>query len=328
MAMSNKPVAGGFSPVWFLIIASLIALGAIPLVLPQVWVSLVAEMLIMALAGCALNLMLGYAGMVSFGPAGLYGVGAYTTALLLVKWNAPFAVAMLAAPFMAALVGLVVGWFCVRRSAVYFALLTLAFSQIIWTIIFQWYDVTNGDNGIASIPLPEALYAITNVYYFCLTIVLICIVVLWRIVNSPFGATLQAIRENPVRTEFIAVPVRRYQLAAFVISSFFLGIAGSLFSVFSGSAFPAYAHWAKSTDMLVICLLGGIHNFAGPVVGSVVYMLIINVLSKNTAYSMFFLGIILMILVLYMRNGIVGFATEKLLRFGKRSSSGNGEVQP
>ena len=327
MAMPNGAVVSRFYSSGYWIVALLIALGAIPVLLPQVWVSLAAEMLIMALAGCALNLMLGYAGMVSFGPAGLYAVGAYTTALLLTKWNAPFAVAMLAAPFMAAFVGLAVGWFCVRRSAVYFALLTLAFSQIIWTIIFQWYDVTNGDNGIASIPLPEPLYAISNVYYFCLTIVLVCILVLWRIVHSPFGATLQAIRENPVRTEFIAVPVRRYQLAAFVISSFFLGIAGSLFSVFSGSAFPAYAHWAKSTDMLVICLLGGIHNFAGPIVGSAVYMLIINVLSKNTAYSMFFLGVILMILVLYMRNGIVGFAVERFLRFTNRPKAGSGEAQ-
>jgi branched-chain amino acid transport system permease protein len=281
-------------------------------------VSLINEMLIMALAGCALNLMLGYGGMVSFGPAGLYAVGAYATAILLTKYGAPFFVAVLAAPVIAALVGAIVGWFCVRRSAVYFALLTLAFAQIIWTIIFEWYDFTNGDNGIVSIPIPEILYVGSNIYYFSLAIVAVCIFVLWRIVNSPFGATLQAIRENPMRTEFIAVPVRRYQLAAFVISSFFLGIAGSLFCVFAGSVFPDYAHWVKSTDMLVVCLLGGIYNFAGPIVGSAVYILISKVISKNTTYWMFFLGIIIVFLVLYMRNGMVGFAAEKIFRFRNR----------
>ena len=301
-------------------VVALIILLALPFFLRASWLSLVNEMLIMALAGCALNLMLGYGGMVSFGPAGLYAVGAYTTAILLTRYGLPFAVAVLLAPVVAAMVGVIVGWFCVRRSAVYFALLTLAFAQIIWTIIFEWYDFTGGDNGIVSIPIPDTLFSITHSYYFNLTIVLFCIFLLWKIVHSPFGTTLQAIRENPLRTEFIAVHVRRYQLAAFVISSFFLGVSGSLFCVFAGSVFPDYAHWAKSTDMLVICLLGGIYNFAGPIVGSVVYIFISKIISKNTTYWMFFLGVIVVILVLYMRNGIVGFATEKLSQIRDRSN--------
>lgn len=308
---------------WMILV--LLALLLVPFVFSQSMVSLINEMLIMALAGCALNLMLGYGGMVSFGPAGLYAVGAYATAILLTKYGAPFFVAVLAAPVVAAIVGAVVGWFCVRRSAVYFALLTLAFAQIIWTVIFEWYDFTNGDNGIVSIPIPEILYSIRNSYYFSLTIATVCIFVLWRIVHSPFGATLQAIRENPLRTEFIAVPVRKYQLAAFVISSFFLGIAGSLFCVFAGSVFPDYAHWVKSTDMLVVCLLGGIYNFAGPIVGSGVYILISKVIAKNTTYWMFFLGIIIVFLVLYMRNGMVGFAAEKISRWRNRLDESNGE---
>jgi branched-chain amino acid transport system permease protein len=309
------------------VILVLLFLLIIPFVFSQSSVSLINEMLIMALAGCALNLMLGYGGMVSFGPAGLYAVGAYATAILLTRYGAPFFVAVLAAPVVAAIVGAIVGWFCVRRSAVYFALLTLAFAQIIWTIIFEWYSFTNGDNGIVSIPIPEVLYSIRNIYYFSLAIVAVCIFVLWRIVHSPFGATLQAIRENPLRTEFIAVPVRRYQLAAFVISSFFLGIAGSLFCVFAGSVFPDYAHWVKSTDMLVVCLLGGIYNFAGPIVGSGVYILISKVISKNTTYWMFFLGIIIVFLVLYMRNGMVGFAAGKIFRLRNRLDDGKREEE-
>jgi len=297
----------------------IIFLLALPFFLRPIWVSLVNEMLIMALAGSALNLMLGYGGMVSFGPAGLYAVGAYTTAILLTRYGLPFPLAVLSAPLAAAAVGLIVGWFCVRRSAVYFALLTLAFAQIIWTIIFEWYDVTRGDNGIVSIPIPDFLFSITPSYYFILAVVTVCLFLLWTIVHSPFGTTLQAIRENPMRTEFIAVHVRRYQLAVFVLSSFFLGVAGSLFCVFAGSVFPDYAHWAKSTDMLVVCLLGGIYHFAGPIVGSVVYILISKVISKNTTYWMFFLGIIVVILVLYMRNGLVGFAAEKFTQMRNRS---------
>ncbi len=304
---------------WFL--AGGVVLFLLPLFIPDSWISLVNEMLIMALAGCALNLMLGYGGMVSFGPAGLYAVGAYTTAILLTRYGAPFAVAVLMAPVMAALVGAVVGWFCVRRSAVYFALLTLAFAQIIWTVIFEWYDFTGGDNGMVSIPIPDFVLSITRSYYFSLVIVLICLFLLWRIVHSPFGTTLQAIRENPTRTEFIAVNVRRYQLAVFVLSSLFLGVAGSLFCVFAGSVFPDYAHWVKSTDMLVICLLGGLYNFAGPVIGSAVYILISKMISKNTTYWMFFLGVIVVFLVLFMRNGMMGFLAEKLAQLRNRSAA-------
>jgi len=290
-----------------------IFLIALPLLIPRSWISMATEILIMALAGCALNLMLGYTGMVSFGPAGLYAVGAYTTAILLTRYHAPFWGAMMAAPALAGIAGLIVGWFCVRRSAVYFALLTLAFAQIIWTIIFQWYDFTNGDNGIANIPIPD-FFSLTNTYYFILIIVAVCLGLMWRIVHSPFGKTLQAIRENPGRTEFIAIHVRRYQLAVFVISSIFLGIAGSLFCVFSGSVFPDYAHWAKSTDMLVICLLGGFYQFPGPIVGSVIYIVLSKIISKYTMFWMFFLGVIIVFLVLYLRNGIMGFLTEKFSR--------------
>ncbi|HSR13459.1 MAG TPA: branched-chain amino acid ABC transporter permease, partial [Thermodesulfobacteriota bacterium] len=279
----------------------------LPVILDRNWLSLVNEMLIMALAGCSLNLMLGYTGMVSFGPAGLYAAGAYTTAILLTRYGAPFPVAVLCAPVVAAAAGAVVGWFCVRRSAVYFALLTLAFSQIIWTIIFEWYDFTGGDNGIVSIPIPEFFFTVSHTYYFSLAIVGACLILLWRIVHSPFGKTLQAIRENAGRAEFIAVHVKRYQLAAFILSSAFLGVAGALFCVFSGSVFPDYAHWAKSTDMLVICLLGGFYNFAGPAVGSVVYILLSKMIAKQTMFWMFFLGVIIVFLVLFMRNGIMGF---------------------
>jgi branched-chain amino acid transport system permease protein len=309
-----------------LLFTLLVLLLLVPLFLKESWVSLANEMLIMALAGCALNIMLGYTGMVSFGPAGLYAVGAYTTAILLSRYHSSFVLAVLGAPILAGIVGVIVGWFCVRRSATYFALLTLAFSQIIWTVIFEWYDFTGGDNGIVSIPIPEFFFTISHCYYFTLAIVAGCLTLLWTIVQSPFGKTLQAIRENPGRTEFIAIHLKRYQLAAFTLSSVFLGVAGSLYCVFSGSVFPDYAHWVKSTDMLVVCLLGGFYHFAGPIVGAMVYILLSKLIAKQTMFWMFFLGAIIIFLVLFMRNGIVGFISEKLASgLGRASESGTKE---
>ncbi len=155
-------------------IAAFAVFAVLPLLMGEGHLSLVNEMVILALAACSLNLMLGFAGMVSFGPAGIYAVGAYTTALILIYTEIPFGVALIAGPIMAGLVAIVVGWFCVRLTQVYFSLLTLAFSQIIHTIIFGWYGFTKGDDGIVEIPVPEFLLPITNYYYFSLVAVAIC----------------------------------------------------------------------------------------------------------------------------------------------------------
>ncbi len=295
------------------VICTLTVIFLLPVLLNDSWTSIATEIIIMSLAACALNLILGYAGMVSFGPAGLYAVGAYSTALVLTKTSAPFVVSVFAAPLFAGIAGFLVGWFCVRRSAVYFALLTLAFSQIIWAVIFEWYGFTGGDNGIVGLPTPDILFSIKNSYYFCLIIVLVSLFILWRIVNSPFGKTLQAIRENSSRVEFIGTNVKRYQLAAFIISSIFLGLAGSLYGIFSGSVFPDYAYWIKSTDMLVVCLLGGIYTFGGPIVGAIIYTLLSKIIAVHTMHWMLFLGIIVVFLVLFMRNGIAGYISDKLI---------------
>jgi branched-chain amino acid transport system permease protein len=200
----------GYRLLW--LIAVLILLAVLPLFISLGYVSLLIEMMILAVAACGLNLIMGYAGMVSFGPAGLYAMGAYTTALLMVRMDAPFGLAMIAGPVAAALAGVLIGWFCVRRTAVYFALLTLAFSQIIYTIVFEWYSFTGGDNGIVGVKTPGILSRIDHYYYFTLIASAVCIGLMWMICNSSFGKALQAIRENPERAEFIGIHVRRYQL--------------------------------------------------------------------------------------------------------------------
>ena len=294
------------------VIVVLAGFGALPIFFSTGWLSLITEMLILALAACGLNLMLGYAGMVSFGPAGFYAVGAYATALILTNTKLPFALAFVAGPVIAALVAIPIGWFCVRLTHVYFALLTLAFAQIIHTIIFEWYDFTKGDNGIVDIPMPEILRSIPHYYYFSLIVIAFCLALLWMIIKSPFGKTLQAMRENTQRAESIGIPVRLYQLSTFVLSGFFLGVAGSLFCGFNKNVFPNYAHWIKSTEMLVVCLLGGIYNFFGPIVGSIVYLFLDKVITGYTQFWPLVLGLIIILLLLFLRGGIAGFIAERM----------------
>lgn len=296
----------------YILAAAVFVFLLLPLFLPAGWLSLVNEMIILAVAACGLNLMLGYAGMVSFGPAGLYALGAYTTALILYYTQMPFYLAFFAGPVMAAIGSIIIGWFCVRLTQVYFALLTLAFAQIVHTIVFEWYAFTKGDDGIVDIPVPAFLESIPHYYYFSLIVVCICLGLMWMIVNSPFGKTLQALRENPERTEFVGINVRLYRLSAFVLSGFFLGVAGSLFCGFNKNVFPNYAHWMKSTEMLVVCLMGGIHNFLGPVVGSFVYILLDKVITSFTQYWPLVLGLVILALLLFLRGGIAGFIQEKL----------------
>lgn len=301
---------------WLAIVLAIFVI--LPFCIGTGWVSLLTDMLILAVAACGLNLIMGYAGMISFGPAGLYAVGAYTTALLIMRAGVPFGLALIAGPMMAAIVSVFVGWFCVRRTAVYFALLTLAFSQLIHAIIFKWYSFTGGDNGIVGIPVPSSLVPINNYYYFTLAIAVVCVLALWMIGNSPLGKALQCIRENPERTEFIGINVRRYQLIAFTIQGFFLGIAGSLVCGFNHNVFPAYANWDKGADIIITCLLGGMYNFFGPVVGSIVYILLNKVIASFTEYWLLVMGLIVILLVLFLRGGILGFISEKFSAITER----------
>lgn len=307
-----KRICWSSSNIWLLIV--LVPLIALPFLIGAGFLSLVIEMLIMIIAACGLNLMMGYSGMVNFGPAGLYAVGAYTTALLLVKTGAPFGFALIAGPVAAAIVGAIVGWFCVRLTHIYFALLTLAFSQLIFTITYEWYGFTGGDNGIVGVPVPDFLAPIDHYYYFTLAVTIVCLGLIWIIIHSPFGKTMQAYRENPERTEFIGIDTKRYRLKIFVLHSFFLGAAGSMYCGFNHNVFANYAHWLKGTDFIIACLLGGMYNFFGPVVGAAVYIFLEKLVMSYTEYWLFVLGLIIILLSLFLSGGIVGFIAEKFSR--------------
>jgi branched-chain amino acid transport system permease protein len=192
---------------------------------------------------------------------------------------------------------------------------------LIWAIAFRWYSVTGGSDGIHGIPMPSFIGSSTSSYYFILVVVAICLMILFVIFKSPFGATLQAIRDNPERCEAIGINVRRHQLIAIVIATFFAGVAGVLFVVVEGSVFPDLMFWVFSLEIFIMCLLGGWFTFAGPIVGAAIMVSLRTFVGIYTEYWTLILGIILILLIFFLPEGVWGYVQEK---FGSRA---NGTVE-
>lgn len=279
------------------------------------WIQFATQVFIWSLFAVSFNLLMGYAGMVSFGQAAYLGIGGYTAGLLLknIAWL-PFWVGLAAAPVGGALAALIIGYFCVRRTHIYFAILTLAFGHIVYLIAFKWYSFTGGDNGLIGIPVPGwiAEPSFANYYKFVLVICLAAIYLLWRIVNSPFGKTLTAIRENPERADFIGVPVDRYRLYAFVLVGAFSGLAGALIMVNERSVYPDLAHWTQSTQVLLMTLLGGVYTFFGPAVGALLLRTMDADITQNyPEIWQLFLGGVLVLILFGLPGGVMGFIQER-----------------
>lgn len=275
----------------------------------EFWIWVTTEMIIMALFATSLNLILGFGGMVSFGHAAFFGVGAYTVALLMKKGGVPLVPALMAAPLAAGIAAAIVGWFCVRLIGLYFAILTLAFGQLLYMIAFQWYTFTGGDDGIHGIPKPEFLDP-TNYYLLCLIIFLVCFLVMRMIVNSSFGLSIRLTRENLERAKFIGINVRRYQWMNFIIAGFFAGIAGGLFTELNRFAQTEFLHWSKSGDAIFACLVGGMYSFVGPAIGSSV-LIFLHIILQQIHQSLveiwaIILGVILLGVVLFAPEGLAG----------------------
>ncbi len=279
------------------------------------WIIFLTEVFIWSLFAVAFNLLMGYGGLISFGQAAYLGIGGYTAGLLLkyIVWM-NFYVALIAAPIGGALAALVIGYFCIRRTHIYFAILTLAFGHIVYLIAFKWYDFTGGDNGLIGIPVPDWVKDPTfaNYYKFVLVITMIAVYLLWRIVNSPFGKTLTAIRENEVRADFVGVDVQRFKLYAFMIAGAFSGLAGALIMINERSVYPDLAHWTQSTQVLLMSLLGGVYTFFGPVVGAFLLLTLDADITQNyPEIWQLFLGGILVLILFGLPGGIVGFIQER-----------------
>ena len=282
---------------------------------------LAIDLLTAALFAASLHFIMGPAGMHSFGHAAYFGLGAYAAALLMLKAAWPMEAALAAAPLAAGLGAAVFGWFCVRLSGVYLAMLTLAFAQIVWSVTFQWDELTGGSNGLTGV-WPAAWLADKRSYYF-LTLALVAggVLALRRMLFSPFGYAMRAGRDSPLRADAIGIDVPRIQWAAFVVAALFAGLAGSLYAFSKGSLSPDSLGVGKSVDGLVMVLLGGVQTLAGPVVGAVSFTWLQDTVARSTDYWRAMLGGIVLLLVLAFPQGIAGFVGQLADRLIERRRS-------
>jgi branched-chain amino acid transport system permease protein len=264
------------------------------------------QALAMAVFATATNLLVGYGGLVSFGQAAFFGAGSYTVALGWLHWGLPFWWALAIAPAVGALLALVIGVIALRSRRLYFALLTLAFSQLCYVLAEERYTFTKGANGVVGPMLPSSLLDAKQGYWFVLATSAVCIALLWRVVASPFGLVLRGIRENRERMQALGVNVFAHQLVAFVISGAFCSLAGVLFVVYSQSAYPELLDWTQSGYAVFMVVIGGMFSFLGPVLGAGVYVLGKQYLVEHTKDWQLVLGAVLLLIVLLRPDGLAG----------------------
>ena len=290
----------------WLLMAALLALPLFNTSFPYA-LTLSIDLLIAALFATSLHFIMGPAGMHSFGHAAYFGLGAYGAALFLKAMSMPMELSLIFAPVVAGLGALLFGWFCVRLSGVYLAMLTLAFSQIVWSIIYQSDEFTGGSNGIVGIWPASWLADKSHYFYLALLVCAGCILLMRRILFSPFGYAMRAGRDSLLRSDAIGIDVKRVQWMAFVLAGLFCGVAGALFAFSKGSISPETISVGRSVDGLVMVLLGGVQTLTGPIVGGVVFTWLQDLLARETEYWRALLGGIILLLVLAFPQGIVGF---------------------
>ena len=295
----------------------------LPLVLTRFYIYLLALIFVSGLAAMSLNLVLGYGGIYQFHHAAFYGVGAYGAALTITKLGYSPWIGFLVGPLLAALLSLVMGVICVRLSKLYFGMLQISLGSLVWAIVYRWYSFTGGDDGIHGVSMPNLIASTTGSYYFTLLVTAACLVAMYTIVKSPFGSALQGIRDNPVRSEAVGVNVKLHQLVALVVAGFFAGVAGVLFVVVDNSVFPDMLFWTLSLEFLIMCLLGGWLTFLGPMLGAAVMVALRTFASTFTEYWTLIQGIILMLVIIFLPEGVLGYVNAKIRQLGNVASGGN-----
>jgi branched-chain amino acid transport system permease protein len=282
--------------------------------------SILTDVLIYGLFALSLDLIMGYTGMVSFGHAAYFGLGAYGSALVLIHFGQPIPVALVAGAALAGVIAAPVGWFSTRATGIYFAMLTLAFAQLLYTIAYKWRDLTGGSDGIAGVPKTELFWggpslASPRAFYFVVAAAVVLSLLCCRaLMRSPFGRALQAIRENERRFVALGRDSRPFKLVVFVIAAVFAGLAGALFAPFRGFASPEVMFWVLSGQGLMMVIVGGIGTLVGPVIGAMVFILIQEILSSYTEHWMIFTGAIFVLMVIFLPGGLVGTARRLLIR--------------
>jgi branched-chain amino acid transport system permease protein len=317
-------VAKHFLKKYWLPLLLLAAAAMLPLLIPEFWIHVFNEILILGLFAVSFNLVFGYMGQLSFGQAAYYGIGAYTTGLLMVKAKWPLLLCLPVSMLTAGAAALILGFFCVRLRGIYFAILTMAFGQLVFFIIFQWYSFTGGDNGLQGIRPPPWLFSANPYYYFTLAVVTLAMLVLRIITESPFGYTMRAIRDNTERTEFIGINVQKYMVINLVIAGMFAGLAGALWGPFNRSLAPDLTGWQHSGIPVFMAVLGGPHHFLGPMVGSVIYTFLNAFVTGFTEYWPLVSGLVMIWVVLLMPGGLFG-VLQTSGRFRAKTETGEKE---
>lgn len=296
----------------------LLAVGAgvfvvLPHFLSSYYVLLFTEILIFSIFALSVNLLMGYTGLVSLGQAAFFGAGGYTVALLITHAGIEsFWLCLIAALAVSALLGLVFGFLALRTTGMYFIMLTLALAQMVWAIVWRWRSFTGGDDGLPGIPrpdlgLPWSLADNVSFYYLVLAFFVIAVYLLYRITRSPFGRTLVGIRENESRLQALGYNTWRYKCVCFVIAAVFGGLAGTLKVYQDGFISPAYCSMSLSALVVLAAMIGGTRFFAGPIIGAAVVWVIRSIISSYTEYWTLILGILVVVVVMFARQGIVGY---------------------
>jgi branched-chain amino acid transport system permease protein len=285
-----------------------VALALIPFADSRYLIDITTEIMVYALFALSLNVIIGYSGNVSFGHAAYFAIGGYTNAILLTTYELPLVVSFPAAVLASGLAAAFVAYFCTRLSDIYFAMLTLAFAMLVWAIAFKWRSVTGGDDGFVGVDVPAFIDTRVPFFYFTLVVVSVSTAVLWMICHSAFGQTLVAVRENITRAGFIGVNTRMMRGAAFVVAGSFAGIAGAIFAMYNRGVYTESAFWTESAQVLIMTLLGGMYSFFGPAIGAAALYLLERFANEYTQYWPTVLGVILLVIVLVLPEGLVGLA--------------------
>jgi branched-chain amino acid transport system permease protein len=303
----------------FLAIAAVAALGLVPVLAPPFYANLLVPFFGYAIALLGFNLLFGYAGLLSFGHAMYLGLGAYGAAVVAgVLGVRHFEVVLLAVALGGLVVALPIGFMCVRYTGIFFGMLTLAFGMLAHSILFKFYHLTGGDSGMRVprmriLGLEFADYSKIELlagpfYYYCLALLVLTGLVMWRIVHSPFGLHLRALRDNPQKAEYLGVRVRQFRLAAFVISAVYGALGGAILGFRIGLADPELVHWTHSGHLVFMTVLGGFSSFSGPIAGALALTLLQDQLQSITQYWRFVLGAILATVVIFFPRGLAGIA--------------------
>jgi branched-chain amino acid transport system permease protein len=280
------------------------------------YTDLATRVLVLGLAAMSLNFLLGFTGVLSFGHAAFFGLGAYGTGLTLKYLAHSTPLALIAGMLLGGICGAILGTLIVRRRGVYFAMVTIAFGQVFYYIAFQWSSLTGGDDGLRGFsrqPVDFGLFKLdilssaNQFYYFVLLCFALAVGLMGFILRSPFGRTMIAIRENERRSRFLGIPVERHIWIAFALSCFFMAFAGALYALVNNFADPRGLHYSQSGDFVMMAVMGGMRNFWGPLLGAAVFVVVQDYLSSVTVNWMSFVGLLFVLVVLFFPRGLLGF---------------------